>query len=322
MTHEHDQAAYDAAACWAARIQDPSFDDWDGHVAWLEGDPRRAALYCEAEAALSDSLRTFDALMNRRGSIAANDDEPVHIVRKSRLRRGLLIVPAALAASLVAIIVERAPMRQVEVVHRTLSGERRMVSLADGSKLTLNGDSAIRVKGRAGRQVLVDRGEVFVDVVHRDDDPFTIVAGGSTFEDVGTAFNVRLDSFGVTLAVSEGEVAYEPARANVTLVAGSSISIDRTRNRVHVSRVEASAVGAWRAGRLVYVDEPVERVAIDLSRSIGVPVSATSRAARRRFTGVVSTSASGEQIVNSFAGLAELSRSRDRKGWRLDVRSP
>lgn len=94
-------------------------------------------------------------------------------------------------------------------VIETSARERRRLSLPDGSVLYVNERSSVHVA--TSRRVLVDRGEVFVEVVPQFDDelrkePFEIVTPSRTVTALGTRFGVRAKNEQSDIVVTQGRV--------------------------------------------------------------------------------------------------------------------
>jgi transmembrane sensor len=96
---------------------------------------------------------------------------------------------------------------------RTGVGERRTLTLADGSELTINSDSALELRfdGHT-RQLTLHRGEILVrtapDEAKR---PFIVATRHGTLRPLGTRFSVRILPDAAHIAVFEGAVAVQPA---------------------------------------------------------------------------------------------------------------
>ncbi len=93
-----------------------------------------------------------------------------------------------------------------------------------------------------------------------------------------------------------------------------------------VMRREPAAIGGWRAGRLSYRSAPVEQVAADLSRNLGVSVQASPAVARQSFTGVIMLDpdrldSDRGTAVRRAASLLGVSAGRSGDGWILTVGS-
>src|SRR3546814_4545928 len=97
-----------------------------------------------------------------------------------------------------ALIAEKGASTSVRVAgdgYRTGIGEQRTFELADGSKVTLNTATEIRVDYRArGRIDRLVRGQAHLDVAHAPDRPLSVLVVGLKVTAHSTSFAVRLDN--------------------------------------------------------------------------------------------------------------------------------
>jgi transmembrane sensor len=312
MRDDMERSPRDAALEWAMRIEEPDFDDWDAHLAWLEKDPANPRLYRNASIALKDGIAAVRDVEPLR---AANDDGTIVDAPPLRKRGAWLAVMTGLAASAVVVLLPRQTPVARDLVHAAAPGATKRIPLADGSVLTLNGGAVVRVLGGNPRRLRLERGEVFVEVARDADHPFRLLASTSVFEDVGTAFNARLDAGVVSLAVAEGVVAYDPDAAAVRMPAGQSITVGTSR--AVLGRTEPSTVGSWRSGRLIYTGAAMSRVATDLSAALGTTIHLSDNVANKRFTGVIVLRGSDSEVIHRFAALGGISGRLDGKEWKM-----
>src|SRR6185312_14687788 len=99
--------------------------------------------------------------------------------------------------------------------YATHVGELQHVTLEDGSIISLNTDSEVRVRYSSRyRHVDLTRGEALFKVAKNKEKPFDVEAGSTTVRAVGTSFSVRLHEAGtnerVDVVVSEGRIAINP----------------------------------------------------------------------------------------------------------------
>ena len=185
------ERAREAAAAWLARLSQLSvttetlraFRDW-------RRDPVNAAAYDQVggvweaagglagdpgiQAATAAALRRRPARRSAIGWV---------------LKRPFVL---GLATASLAVIVIGGWMLDQRPTYRTALGEQRLVTLADGSRLRLNTDSAVRVRLGSGlRRVELLRGEAFFEVAHDAARPFIVSADGARVRAVGTKFDVR-----------------------------------------------------------------------------------------------------------------------------------
>ena len=173
-----------------------------------------------------------------------------------------------------------------QVTYSTDVGQRDSVRLRDGSLVLLGPATRVAVRGRE-----VDlTGEAFFRVVHDDERPFIVRAGGSVIRDIGTEFSVHTDgAAAIRVAVQEGSVALRRGTDSVMLQQGDV-------GRIAEGRVESLPGGAtaedfaWMHGELIFRDTPISTVIADLRRWYGVEVRVADTALlQRRFTGMFTT---------------------------------
>lgn len=91
--------------------------------------------------------------------------------------------------------------------YSTDRGELRTLTLADGSVVTLNTESALKVRfSDEARTIDLIRGEAFFRVAHDRNRPFRVVTTDATVKAVGTQFNVRLRDQRTVVSVLDGRV--------------------------------------------------------------------------------------------------------------------
>ncbi|MGE3476409.1 MAG: FecR domain-containing protein [Rhodospirillaceae bacterium] len=200
----------------------------------------------------------------------------VHMPTSRRAVLGLL-AGGAMAAGIALVFAPREPA-PVELAFRTARGERKEVPLADGSALTLNTDSAVRVRySEAARHIYLDRGQLFIRVakdVHR---PLRVFAKDHEVRAVGTAFDVLLDDEQQTTQVrlAEGIVAIynlnggrtmtSDERPSVVLKPGQQATLAALAP-IGVFDVDRRAAEAWLNGRIIFDETPLSEAIRDVNR--------------------------------------------------------
>jgi len=116
-------------------------------------------------------------------------------------------------------------------------GGTASVPLADGSHITLNTATKVRVElSRQERHVDLQKGEAFFVVAKDPKRPFVVEAGNKRVVAVGTQFSVRRDGENVEVVVTEGVVRLENRS---TSAAAGSVSQSSTPD---ISRLPAGAI--------------------------------------------------------------------------------
>jgi transmembrane sensor len=267
-----------AALEWVVRTGDPAFTDWEAFTAWLEASPEHAQAY---HALSADAEAMTLALLKRdsRATRAASARTPLHRRRW---------IGGAIAAALVGVIGLRAyDMRAQPYAIETAAGQIRVIPLADGSRVTLNGASRITLDRGDPRSATLERGEALFDVRHNADDPFEVAVGQDRLVDLGTRFDV-VRTAGVTkVAVAEGAVMFNPDGEQVRLAPGQALRSADGEERYQLAQVDAATVGGWKAGRLDYAGSPLGEVAADIERATGTRLALDPALAARPFRGTI-----------------------------------
>jgi transmembrane sensor len=96
----------------------------------------------------------------------------------------------------------------------TAKGERRTVQLPDGTRVTLNTDTAVALAYTPNsRLVRLTRGQALFEVAKDASRPFTVEAAGRRVTALGTIFEVRLDPGRMKVVLVEGRVVVDRASA-------------------------------------------------------------------------------------------------------------
>jgi len=167
-----------------------------------------------------------------------------------------------------------APMRDFA----TDVGQKRTVTLEDGTVVTLDTNTAIHAReGGKVRLVELDRGQAFFKVAHDRSRPFLVRVAGRTVVAVGTEFGVRLDRGAVAVTLIEGKVRVEaPINGRgdgrfsryvqtTELTPGSRLELEDGKPWA-ISEVDPDRDTSWMTDKLVFQDEPLSRVVAELNR--------------------------------------------------------
>ena len=262
------------AIAWAVRTGDPAFDDWEAFTRWVEQDPAHALAYDEAVSTVAEAAEALRSLPQ-----AQNDDErPATATTRRRWLGGAIAAGVALAVGLGtwqfqgrSYAVETAP------------GETRMIALADGGEIALAGGSRIVLDRSDARAASLERGQALFTIRHDEEAPFRLMVGEDTVVDVGTIFDVKRVRDGMTVAVAEGAVVFNPERQNVHLAPGQILT--RSAEDYRVEAIAVGQVGEWREGRITFQDATLADVAADLTSATGVAFSAAPAPSQRRVSG-------------------------------------
>lgn len=165
---------------------------------------------------------------------------------------------------------ESAPWQRATADYASSTGERRSISLNDGTTVVLNTATAINVRFDGAQRVIeLLRGEIYVTTGHdaaaSARRPFYVQTEFARLQALGTRFAVRLDARDARLGVDEGAVAIAPPQGPGAVVrAGDVWRFDRTG--AWRLDVPASDTTGWLDGVIVAHGMPLERFLAELSR--------------------------------------------------------
>ncbi len=248
------------AADWAARIDRAPLTETEQAAldAWLAEDMRHLGAYGRARAV---------AIHSERAAALGSGFRP-SAPRPSR--RGFLAGGAGMAASLAVATTGGLMYATRGEAYATHIGELKVVPLSDGSVVSLNTQSRIRVLySHDKREIHLEDGEALFDVA-RDARPFVVRAGETKVLADATAFTVRhLDDQPVQVAVKRGAVSVTAGdKAPVRLLANMR-AVETTPERIAVASVTPAEIDrglAWREQRIAFEGETLGDAASEFRR--------------------------------------------------------
>ena len=267
-----------AAAAWLLRQDAGPWTEHDAaeFEAWLAQSAGHRAAYYRYKGAWQEAGK-LGALLGR-GATPPDAVAPPAMDVTVRKRPGWRAPGLAAAASLVCAV-GLAALTYVVVlppanVYATRVGAMETVALPDGSRLTLNTDSRLRIDMDGNdRRVRLRHGEAFFEVAKDPLRPFVVEAGDKRIIAVGTAFSVRRSGADVRVLVSEGRVRVETAgRADEMLQApllDAGMVASTQGDAVLVQTRSAAEIAqklSWRTGQLTFRDTPMAEAVAEFNR--------------------------------------------------------
>ena len=274
----------DQANAWFARLQadDVSVEERRHFKNWYQSHPQHAEAY--------DRTRKLWMLLEMpaervHSRIIADQKDDVHendttdipeknstdfIYRKSgQFRNPSQPIAVVWCLSvLLTIAVWQLPLRiqDWQSDYHTAPGEQFSVTLEDGSRLTLNTDTAIAVHfNEQQRQVELLRGEAYFEVAPNKARPFIVKGGQADARAVGTAFSVRKGDDDLRVAVNEGTVEVTADTASTLVKAAQQVDYKHGHLEA-VLNVENDDTFAWQRGQVVFDQQPLSQVLAEINR--------------------------------------------------------
>lgn len=265
------QAALEAAAAWRLTLTEARLETRPDFEAWLAASSAHGEAWRRVQSAwaVTEIVATAPELSEaRRRALARRPRRPA--------APRLLAAAAVLALAVSASFSGTALVWPGEVVS-TPRSERRISRLDDGTRVTLDAGTVIKVRLHANRRdVELVRGQARFDVARDPERPFRVRAGDQTVTALGTIFTVDRGSDSVEVTLLEGRVAVARSRPDVggeqgtmtILAPGQRLQavLDSPAAPSRVRRVTLAQATAWESGRLVFDNEPLVHVAERVSR--------------------------------------------------------
>lgn len=168
---------------------------------------------------------------------------------------------------------KKAPSVASSFEFSTGTGEQKTLLLSDGTRITLNSVSSIRVQKSYGKQsrIVTLKGEAFFDVVHLNT-PFIVRTDCGIVQDVGTEFDVRAwtGERETEVTVTKGEIILRAGDSlnsvGVPVVAGQRSVSGRNRILLEPVRADLRQTLAWLDGDMIFDKTPFRHVLATLGR--------------------------------------------------------
>jgi len=161
-------------------------------------------------------------------------------------------------------------------VYQTGVGQRSVVTMDDGSVVTLNTDSRLSVHYRGDlRAVTLERGQALFKVAKDRSRPFVVTAGGKRVTALGTEFDVRVGERLFEVTLLEGRVGVSPEHVGASSSANAAtlaelrpgqqfVATGGSRPLVRVADV--GRVVSWRDGQIVFENERLDAAIAEMNR--------------------------------------------------------
>jgi len=238
-----------------------------------------------------------------------------------------LVLLASAAMVLLAILLwPQTQLQQASRIHhyQTASNEHQSLTLEDGSKIHLSGDTQLWVNlNDQHRQVQLLSGSAYFEVSKDKQRPFIVRQDELTVTVLGTAFEVRTGRSGQRVQVSEGTVQVGYGQTTpAQLIAGQQLSTLPGDRQVTVSTFSSEQTASWRFGRLNYQDTALASIIDDLNRYRENKILLANQAVGEQRLTLSLTTTDGESLLSLLEAnqLAQVIRQGD--AVLLDVPQP
>jgi len=170
----------------------------------------------------------------------------------------------------------------------TAKGERKKLTLPDGSTLTMNAGSTLSIPSNFGDSVreLVFSGQGTFDIKQNSKQPFIVCTGNVRTVVLGTAFDVKAypEDDALQVAVLNGKVRIEKQERGRTAILAPGVTKDQlltyeAQTGKHVLKpCKADDIAGWQQNRLFFEQASLEEIATILERQYNTHITLTGKA--------------------------------------------
>jgi transmembrane sensor len=277
------------ASAWRVRLTEMDAESTEAFEAWLADDPGNQDAWARVEAPwnrFGENPAAPELIAARRMALG---DAARFGRRKARSSYLPKIAAAAVLLLVGGGIWAASAWMGASQDYRTALGERRVLTLSDGSRVSLDSASELRVRySKGARELSLLSGQARFDVKHDAARPFSVSARGRKVVALGTAFNVDIPGSEMFVTLIEGRVMVVDDQRKIELRPGEQLDVSARATKVAHVNIERAT--AWQNGQLVFDNEPLSSVVARVSRYASEPVVLKDKKAESlRISGVFNT---------------------------------
>lgn len=238
---------------WLVELQAADHDEatHEAFQRWLAAHPDHKLAWQHIETVNT----RFNGLASPLGSAVA---KAVLTPRRSLKRRQIIktLVVILFAGSTGWWVDEKIPWLAWTADERTHIGQRRNITLADGSRVVLNTDTAINIRFTANeRRLQLVRGEILV-TTNQDSAsiarPFIVETAQSELRPLGTRFTIHQQTMSNRLSVFEGAVEIRLRQdINYRHIVQAGEQVDFSNQGIHEIHPADDTSTAWSNGMII-----------------------------------------------------------------------
>ena len=270
--HIDEDIALAEASAWLTRLQDaarsPAMES--AFRFWLAENAANARAF----ARVSD---TWEIIPGAASWDAARVDATA--ASRHWPRRAFFVAVAA-SVAIVLVVAGFVGFQLRAPVYQTSIGEIRSVTLTDGTRVTLNTDTRLRVLYRKNeRRIQLERGEAEFDDTENPQRPFVVQVDDYQVRALGTIFDINSAPKQLDVTLIKGRVDVsralppngKPAPSPTVLLPGERLVI-RGNGQTRIDHPSLEAISAWQRGQAVFNDVPLVDAIAKINRYGGTPI--------------------------------------------------
>ncbi len=204
----------------------------------------------------------------------------------------------------------------------TIPGKRFRVTLSDGTRVWLNGNSSLEYPNRFTGQTreVTLKGEGFFEVTASAQHPFVVRSGGHRVTVLGTRFNLEgYDSTDINTTLLDGAVAIKTSKTTKKLKPGYTANVNMEEpTGIRIEAADTATISAWTSGRIAFNNVQIDSLLNRLTNIYDFGYTMTGNH-RRRYSGVFSLNETAEQILRRIELNQDITFKWNREGRHVEV---
>ncbi|WP_316799382.1 FecR family protein [Pedobacter frigidisoli] len=303
-----------------------SSEDLADLMLWVDKSKENQQIFREVVKSYEAADSFFEAPQKQQQSWAKIQQrlilqEPdVNVPVNTRSFKQLLLIAAAIIVTFSVSIIyfqqyyvrTKAPIVFHEIYNP--KGQKRLVTMPDGSSIYLNGDSKIKYAENfdKGKRIVYLEGEAFFDVQHRPKQPFIVYSGKVATSVLGTSFNVNwyngADKVKITVKTGKVGVVFSRGKTkHVTyLLPNEQLSVLNNGESIKKSNLDADEIDSWRVYKMVFYDQPLSEIMKVIEREYDVDITFKNQALKHIKLTTKFDKCSVIQLMDMIAQLSNL----------------
>ncbi len=260
MSEQYRAELEEQAALWLVQQEDPEFRQQQEFQDWLAKSELHQQVYQELAGTWTDLSQ-----------LAISDVKPVVSVTPIGKTKPRLFWAMAASIFVVALIWQLLPVAAIAPIElASAKGQVVTHQLSDGSSLTLNGDSKVRVSfSHEHRRIEILHGDAHFSVASDKMRPFTVSYSGQQVTALGTQFTLTTRPE-LELLVTEHSVRLDGEGGQFVVQQGKGMVKRGQWLKIPESNLPDAA--AWRRDELVFNRTPLNQVLNTIQARVSAPI--------------------------------------------------
>jgi transmembrane sensor len=162
---------------------------------------------------------------------------------------------------------------------KTVMGEKSIVTLLDGTRITLNADSKLKYPARFGEEArgVTLEGEAYFEVAQNAAKPFVVHTGNVSTTDIGTKFDISAfpNEEMIIISLEEGKVNVSTNKSgaikgDIILLPSQQLIYNKEKETSKIEYFDLQKAIGWKDNLLIFDNEPLSKILVPLERYFGV----------------------------------------------------